>query len=199
MLYEELKKIATPLANFIEKYVPRMKKDEIRLESSRKLQRGKCYLFGYPTPKTQAELSYFHAYPCIMYLGRNRKDKESFIGLNLLYLSPSKRKTLLRFLMSYFSGRQDSYNSRCNVDYALVTSLSGESLPCVKSYKYTLVNNGIALQLKPESWNDFFLGPAAVGLSGFFKGKPAPVVWDHSNMYIRKYGNKTKFNRKKAK
>lgn len=107
---------------------------------------GSMFLFQYDA-KTKDTLPYWDAYPLVFPF---EMTGDGFLGLNLHYLPPSLRASLLSNLASV--GSKKPYED-LKLSYSILNKYSRLSYfkPCVKKYLYSQVRSKF-LYIEPEEW-----------------------------------------------
>lgn len=72
--------------------------------SPNKLKMGSLYLMEYFTPKTEEELEYYDAKPCVIFFGRTKTQdgKRRVVGFNIHYFPPRMRFRILDKVVEIF-------------------------------------------------------------------------------------------------
>lgn len=112
---------------------------------------GKMYFFYYD-PKTKAKLPIYDRFPLVFPIERY---PDGFLGLNLHYLSPGERQSLLGSLMEYRTATNMTERSRLRLSYDLLTrskGLASASRPCIKRYLFTHVRSNF-IEIVPDEWD----------------------------------------------
>lgn len=156
------------------------------------LEIGDMYMMYYD-PKHKDKLPYYDKFPLIIPF--NMDTNGHFWGLNLHYLTPELRWTLLKELLTLKNQRDLTPRTKLKITYATIVEASSSKLylPCVKQYLFTHVlsmqNGGRFLKIDPRDWRSAILLPT----QSFVKRR-AKTVWDKSKLHvdehIRKLGEK---------
>lgn len=141
------------------------------------LEMGKMYLFNYD-PKHKAKLPYYDTYPLTIPIERYR---DGFLGLNLHYLPPKLRLTLLERLLKLTNTKTMSERTKIRATYALLSSSVKYKFmrPTIKRY----LNNHIRspfIRIKPDDWKIAIFLPH----EGFKKASKENV-WKDSTRMVR--------------
>ena len=111
-----------------------LKQDELssKAKSRGKSMVGRLYFFVYD-PKHKLTLPYYDRFPLIFVLS---KQRGGFMGLNLHYLAPKARLTLMDALITLSSDNRYDDKTRLNMSYGLIKKASKYRLfkPTIKRY-----------------------------------------------------------------
>ena len=133
---------------------------------------GGMFLFSYD-PKHKETLPYYDTYPLVMPFAM---ESDGFIGLNLHYLPPTMRASLLSALMSL---KPKNEKEKLILSYSILSKYSKLSYfkPCVKKYLYSHVKSKF-LKISAEEW------PVAIflPLQRFQKASSGKVYADSRKM-----------------
>lgn len=194
MLYEELEKVAPPLASFFKKVAPQLTEDEISVRKPKSIPKsrqfvGRCYLFSYKNPmgKGTPELPYHHIYPMVINLEHRR---DTMLGLNPFYLGPDQRADFINNLLSRLVGSESDPDSRCRITYAMIAKYRRSfrtAFPCIKQYKFSRMSP-IVIEMKPDLWKEFYLGETSKRHELFFRGGSPKRVWSDSKIMSKQMG-----------
>lgn len=121
---------------------------EAPLVRSNREKIGAMMMFFYD-PKTKDQLPYYDRFPLIIVVGPAEKG---FYGLNLHYLPPVLRAQLLDRLMEYTTDDKYNKNTRFDLTYSLLSSVSKLKYykPCFKHYLDEHVQSQFAFVPSPE-------------------------------------------------
>lgn len=114
---------------------------------------GRMYTFFYQ-PETQKNLDYWDMYPLVIRMIEADEKIDSFLGINLHYLYPEKRRAVMMSLINmYASGDLSRKNTRISFleSTKLLTLPNRYARPCIRRYKYSNIR-GRALMIPPEHW-----------------------------------------------
>ena len=118
---------------------------------------GKMYFYFYDA-KTKEKLKYFDKFPLVIPI---EEYSDGFLGLNLHYIHPKFRITMLDKLSETAS--DDSYDEktklRITYNYLKAASNVFEATPCIKRYLYSQVRSSF-LEIKADEWDIAALLPA---------------------------------------
>jgi hypothetical protein len=147
---------------------------------------GRMILFRYD-PKTKDKLPYYDTFPLVIPLtpsdGVSADIGHSILGLNLHYLPPKERLSLLNSLGTLINKSKDlDEKSRMVVQYKFLKGASRyrSFKPCLKRYLMTHVKSRIFL-IHPKEWKQVVMLPVA----RWEKGSEYQV-WTDSLKTIRK-------------
>lgn len=188
MLYKQLLKIAPDLAVFLQKVSPELAEEEIEVVNPNSIPfgfsgRGSCYLFSYrrPAGKGKPELPYYHIFPMVITLER---EKKHILGLNPFYLGRGQRKTLIERLLNELMGKIENPDARTKINYPKLDKYRasfGIAFPCIKKYEIRRMSP-IAIKIKPDLWEKIYLGELSRKHQEFFIGRSARSVWAKSRV-----------------
>ena len=118
---------------------------------------GKMYFYFY-NPKLKDSLPYYDKFPLTIPM---EQYQNGFLGLNLHYIHPKQRITLLDKLSETLNN--DKYDKttkfRINYDYLRAASRIYEATPCIKRYFYSNIQSRF-LEISPNEWDIAALLPA---------------------------------------
>ena len=139
---------------------------------------GRMYMFFYD-PKHKEKLPFYDQFPLIFVL---EKYKDGFLGMNLHYLPPVFRASLMDKL--YQIERQDNIreSKKLRLNYGLLNNAARYKYfrPTVKRYLYSQVRSRY-LWIPYEEWDIALMLPTAR-----FRKSKSNVVWQDSKRRIRK-------------
>lgn len=132
---------------------------------------GRMVFFSYD-PKHKKTLPYYDRYPLVIVTDMR---PDGFLGLNLHYLPPMLRASLLDALWSY-AGEGSDESTRLEISYQILkaTSRSRWYKPCVKEYLSGHVRSQIRV-ISPADWDNAIFLPLAR-----FEKERQEVVWQES-------------------
>lgn len=109
-------------------------------------------IFYFYDPKTKETLPYYDTSPLLLPFSIS-EDGKSFLGLNLHYLKPVVRATLLDSLMKYVDDDKMRQGTKIQASWALLKSVAGSEVAkhCVKRYLFTHVKSN-AVVIPPKEW-----------------------------------------------
>tara|TARA_B100000029_G_scaffold492008_1_gene552812 strand:+ start:728 stop:1285 length:558 start_codon:yes stop_codon:yes gene_type:complete len=136
------------------------------------MQMGKMYMFFYD-PKHKATLPYYDRFPLVIPIERY---PDGFLGLNMHYLAPKLRLSLLEGLMKIRNNQSMNDSTRMMVTYDLLSSTKRHRYfkPTLKRYLHTHVQSQF-LNIKPNEWETAIFLP----VERFVK-KNKKAVWQLS-------------------
>lgn len=111
---------------------------------------GKMFLFSYD-PKTKDKLPFYDVYPLVIPI---EIYGDGFLGLNLHYLEPGLRISLLDKLHEYANNTKMDKTTRLKLSYQIISNASRLSiaLPCIKKYLYAHVQSQFVF-IEPDEWS----------------------------------------------
>lgn len=188
MLYKELSKIAPDLAEFLKKVSPELIDEQIEVVNPNSIPtgfsgKGSCYLFSYRKPigKGSPELPYYHIFPMIVTLER---EKKHILGLNPFYLGPKQREVLITRLLDELIGDISNPDSRTKINYSKLDKYRatlGIAFPCIKKYAINRMS-AVAIKIRPSLWKKIYLGELSQKHQQFFIGRSPRSVWANSRI-----------------
>ena len=132
---------------------------------------GQMYLFQYDA-KWKDILPYWDAWPLIFPFDY---AKDGFYGINLHYLSPNARATLMINLIKAQGGSGNmTENYKLKLSYNIITNFP-PAKPCIKRYLFSHVQGKGMYGIGGEDWSY----AAALPLQKF-RGATSNTVWKHS-------------------
>lgn len=140
---------------------------------------GRLCMFYYD-PKLKEKLPYYDRFPLVIPI---QLTPDGFIGLNLHYLPPPYRATLMDSLYTtIYKNRHLDERKRIQISYQIVKSASRNRffIPCVKRYLYDHLKSKIYV-LKTEDWNIALFMPTER-----FEKRSKKTVWRESLDRIRR-------------
>lgn len=145
--------------------------DPKRSDLRTKLNIGKMYFYIYD-PKHKDKLPYYDIFPLVIPI---EEYKDGFLGLNLHYISPNARLSLLSKLDEIITNKNYNNQARLRISYQFLkaSQKTFEAMPCIKRYLYSHVSSPF-LWIKPEEWEIAALLPVA----GFMKASEHKVWRD---------------------
>lgn len=112
---------------------------------------GRLYFFEYD-PKHKLKLPMYDRFPLVFPL---EPKKGGFLGLNVHYLNPSDRSSLLGGLMRFGNNNKLDETTKLNIDYDTVMGVSssaGLARDCVKRYLYGYVRSPF-IEIMSYEWD----------------------------------------------
>ena len=111
---------------------------------------GKMYFYFYD-PKTKDTMPYYDRFPLVIPI---ESYNDGFLGLNLHYIAPKYRMTLLDKLS--VTASNDTYDEktklRLNYRYLANASRVFEATPCIKRYLYGHIQSRF-LEITADEWD----------------------------------------------
>lgn len=165
--------------------------DNISIETPPALKKGdqlagSVQFFSYPVPKTIETIPYYHLFPGVLVIDVRR---DYLTGMNLFHLPRRFRRFFLTKVLTLRSLETEaedetkitfSYEEMLNEKY-----LSAVAKSCVR--KYVIRRMGaVSLQLHPNLWEDFFLGPTSKLLERAWRYTSASTAYKKSYEEILK-------------
>jgi hypothetical protein len=137
---------------------------------------GKMYFYFYD-PKLKDSLPYYDRFPLTIPM---EQYQNGFLGLNLHYIHPKQRITLLDKLSETLNN--DKYDEttkfRLNYGYLKAASKIYEATPCIKRYFYTNIMSRF-LEISADEWDIAALLPA----ENFIGATTSKVHFDSRKKY----------------
>jgi hypothetical protein len=111
---------------------------------------GKMYFYFYD-PKTKEKMKYYDRFPLVIPIERYN---DGFLGLNLHYIHPKYRMTLLDKLSSTASNDTYDEKTKLRISYQYLTSASKafEATPCIKRYLFSQIESRF-LEITADEWD----------------------------------------------
>ena len=147
-------------------------KDQINIKDI-----GKMYMFLYD-PKLKAVLPYYDTFPLVFPLDFKANG---FLGLNLHYLPPMLRASLMNNLYQTINNRKFDDSTVLNISYSILSGASRYKYfkPCVKQYLWDHVQSKY-LNIEPANWDKALMLPT----ERFVKATKFQV-WNDSKGMVR--------------
>ena len=137
---------------------------------------GKMYFYFYD-PKLKDSLPYYDRFPLTIPM---EQYQNGFLGLNLHYIHPKQRITLLDKLSETLNN--DKYDEttkfRLNYGYLKAASKIYEATPCIKRYFFTNIMSRF-LEISADEWDIAALLPA----ENFIGATTSKVHFDSRKKY----------------
>ena len=133
---------------------------------------GKMAFFVYD-PKHKKTLDYYDRYPLIIVIDIY---KDGWLGINLHYLPPALRATLLGRLMEVINNVKFDQTTKLKLSYQILNAASKYKYfrPCIHRYLSNHVKSKINI-IRPKKWPHAILLPSAK-----FVGASSKAVWRDS-------------------
>lgn len=111
---------------------------------------GKMYFYYYD-PKSKDSMPYYDRFPLVIPI---EQYSDGFLGLNLHYIHPRQRITLLDKLSDTASNKKfdEKTKLKLNYDYLKRASSAFEAMPCIKRYLYNHVTSRF-LEISADEWD----------------------------------------------
>ena len=118
---------------------------------------GKMYFYFYD-PKLKDSLPYYDRFPLTIPM---EQYQNGFLGLNLHYIHPKQRITLLDKLSETLNNDEYDEKTKFRFNYAYLKAASKiyEASPCIKRYFYSNIQSRF-LEISPNEWDIAALLPA---------------------------------------
>jgi len=142
-------------ANQLSPNATSMMRDRNRLTEASVI--GKMYFYFYD-PKLKDSLPYYDRFPLTIPM---EQYQNGFLGLNLHYIHPKQRITLLDKLSETLNNDKYDDTTKFRINYAYLKSASRiyEATPCIKRYFYSNIQSRF-LEISPNEWDIAALLPA---------------------------------------
>jgi hypothetical protein len=111
---------------------------------------GKMYFFAYD-PKFKNTLPMYDRFPLVFPI---EGYSDGFLGLNLHYLAPAQRTTLLNMLSGFSSNQRLDKTTKLRLSYDLLSQtkkLASASRPCIKRYLFSQVRSDF-IEITAAEW-----------------------------------------------
>ena len=118
---------------------------------------GSMYLFVYDA-KHKAVLPFYEMYPLVFPIEMHR---DGFLGINLHYLPPMARVSLMRALVDIRNNNKYNQTTKLNISYELLSRYSNRfkgANNCIKRYLFAHVRSGFKY-VNPSDWEKAALLP----------------------------------------
>ena len=147
-----------------------MMRDRMRLREKSLI--GRMYFYFYD-PKLTDTLPYYDRFPLVIPI---KRLPDGFIGINLHYISPKYRITLLDKLSTILNNHAYDETTRLKISYEYLKNASRifEATPCIKRYLFAYVQSRF-LEITADEWDIAALLP----VEQFVKEKKT-TVWMES-------------------
>ena len=123
-------------------------KDRDRLKEKSVI--GKMYFYFYD-PKTKEKMKYYDRFPLVIPIERYN---DGFLGLNLHYIHPKYRMTMLDKLSATANNSSYDEKTKLRVSYQYLTAASKvfEATPCIKRYLFSQIESRF-LEISADEWD----------------------------------------------
>ena len=118
---------------------------------------GKMFMYVYD-PKTKSTLPYYDMFPLIICV---QMYSDGFLGLNLHYLPPVARASLLNALMNITNNNKYDDTTKLSISYDLLKAASTRFAgyeQCVKRYLYGYIRSSLQV-IESDNWLKVVLMP----------------------------------------
>jgi len=111
---------------------------------------GKMYFYFYD-PKTKEKMKYYDRFPLVIPIERYN---DGFLGLNLHYIHPKYRMTMLDKLSATASNSSYDEKTKLRISYQYLTAASKvfEATPCIKRYLFSQIESRF-LEISADEWD----------------------------------------------
>ena len=111
---------------------------------------GKMYFYFYD-PKTKDTMPYYDRFPLVIPI---ESYNDGFLGLNLHYIAPKYRMTLLDKLSVTASNNTYDEKTKLRLNYRYLTNASRvfEATPCIKRYLFSQIQSRF-LEITADEWD----------------------------------------------
>ena len=144
----------------------------LKREAGGDIALGKMFFYKYD-PKFEKKLPYWDMYPLVFPFER---AKGGFYGLNLHYLPPTQRATLMDQLNRYASNERYDASTRLEISYQVLKRF-GRAIPCVKRYLSDHVRSN-TVRIDADEWEIAIFLPVER-----FQKRSKSYVWSQSSEY----------------
>ena len=111
---------------------------------------GKMYFYFYD-PKTKEKMKYYDRFPLVIPI---ESYNDGFLGLNLHYIHPKYRMTMLDKLSATANNSSYDEKTKLRVSYQYFTAASKvfEATPCIKRYLFSQIESRF-LEISADEWD----------------------------------------------
>ena len=111
---------------------------------------GKMYFYFYD-PKTKEKMKYYDRFPLVIPIERYN---DGFLGLNLHYIHPKYRMTMLDKLSATASNSAYDEKTKLRISYKYLADASKvfEATPCIKRYLFSQIESRF-LEISADEWD----------------------------------------------
>ena len=111
---------------------------------------GKMYFYFYD-PKTKEKMKYYDRFPLVIPIERYN---DGFLGLNLHYIHPKYRMTMLDKLSATANNSAYDEKTKLRISYQYLTAASKvfEATPCIKRYLFSQIESRF-LEISADEWD----------------------------------------------
>ena len=123
-------------------------KDRDRLKEKSVI--GKMYFYFYD-PKTKEKMKYYDRFPLVIPI---ESYNDGFLGLNLHYIHPKYRMTMLDKLSATANNSEYNEKTKLRISYQYLTAASKvfEATPCIKRYLFSHIQSRF-LEITADEWD----------------------------------------------
>ncbi len=111
---------------------------------------GKMYFYFYD-PKTKEKMKYYDRFPLVIPIERYN---DGFLGLNLHYIHPKYRMTMLDKLSATANNSAYDEKTKLRISYQYLAAASKvfEATPCIKRYLFSQIESRF-LEISADEWD----------------------------------------------
>ena len=111
---------------------------------------GKMYFYFYD-PKTKEKMKYYDRFPLVIPIERYN---DGFLGLNLHYIHPKYRSTMLDKLSATANNSAYDEKTKLRISYKYLAAASKvfEATPCIKRYLFSQIESRF-LEISADEWD----------------------------------------------
>ncbi len=111
---------------------------------------GKMYFYFYD-PKTKEKMKYYDRFPLVIPIERYN---DGFLGLNLHYIHPKYRMTMLDKLSATANNSAYDEKTKLRISYKYLAAASKvfEATPCIKRYLFSQIESRF-LEISADEWD----------------------------------------------
>ena len=111
---------------------------------------GKMYFYFYD-PKTKEKMKYYDRFPLVIPI---ESYNDGFLGLNLHYIHPKYRMTMLDKLSATANNSEYNEKTKLRISYQYLTAASKvfEATPCIKRYLFSHIQSRF-LEITADEWD----------------------------------------------
>jgi hypothetical protein len=111
---------------------------------------GKMYFYFYD-PKTKEKMKYYDRFPLVIPI---ESYNDGFLGLNLHYIHPKYRMTMLDKLSATANNSAYDEKTKLRISYKYLAAASKvfEATPCIKRYLFSQIESRF-LEISADEWD----------------------------------------------
>ena len=111
---------------------------------------GNMYFYFYD-PKTKEKMKYYDRFPLVIPI---ESYNDGFLGLNLHYIHPKYRMTMLDKLSATANNSEYNEKTKLRISYQYLTAASKvfEATPCIKRYLFSHIQSRF-LEITADEWD----------------------------------------------